>query len=50
MNSEDEDDEEVWVKVEDRSSVITVQSQNTWQGTFKTLVPLAATATHSNMS
>jgi hypothetical protein len=50
VDSEEEDEEEVWVEVEARSFVITVHSQDTWQGTVRTLVPLAVTATHLNMS
>jgi hypothetical protein len=49
VDSEEEDEEEAWVEVEVRSFVITVPSQVTWQGTVRTLVPLAATATHLNM-
>jgi hypothetical protein len=49
VDSEEEDEEEAWVKVEVRSFVITVHSQVTWKGTVKTIVPLAATATHLNM-
>jgi hypothetical protein len=50
VDSEEEEEEEVWVEVEDISSAITVHIQDTWQGTVRTLVPLAATVTHSNMS
>jgi hypothetical protein len=50
VDSEEEDEEEVWVEVEDRSSIITAHSQDTWQGTVRTLVPLAVIATHLNMS
>jgi hypothetical protein len=49
VDSEEEEEEEVWVEVEDRSFVITAHSQDTWQGTVKTLVPLAAIAIHSSM-
>jgi hypothetical protein len=49
VDSEEEDEEEEWVEAEDRSSVITVHNQDTSQGIVKTLVPLAATATHLNM-
>ena len=49
VDSEEEDEEEVWVDVEVRSFVITTHRQVTWQGTFITLVPLEATATHFNM-
>jgi hypothetical protein len=48
MDSEEEDEEEEWVEIEDRSFVITAHSHDTWQGTVKTLVPLVANATHSN--
>jgi hypothetical protein len=37
-------------EVEVRSFVITVHNQVTWQGIVRTLVPLAVTATHLNMS
>jgi hypothetical protein len=50
VDSEEEDEEEAWVEVEVRSFVITVHNQVTWQGTVRTLVPLAVTATHLNMS
>jgi hypothetical protein len=50
VDSEEEDEEEAWVEVEVRSFVITMHNQVTWKGTIKTLVPLAATATHLNMS
>jgi hypothetical protein len=49
VDSEEEDEEEAWVEVEVRSFVITAPIQVTWQGTVRTLVPLAATATHLNM-
>jgi hypothetical protein len=49
VDSEEEDDEEEWVEDEDRSYVITVCNQDTSQGNFKTLLPLAATATRLNM-
>jgi hypothetical protein len=49
VDSEEEDEEEAWVKVKVRSFVITAHSQVTWKGTVRTLVPLAATATHLNM-
>jgi hypothetical protein len=45
---EEEEEEEVWVEVEDISSVITTHNQDTWQGTVRTLVPLAAITTLSN--
>jgi hypothetical protein len=50
VDSEEEDEEEAWAEVEDRSFVITAHSQVTWQGIVRTLVPLAVTATHLNMS
>ena len=50
VDSEEEDEEEAWVEVEVRSFVITVHNQVTWQGNVRTLVPLAVTATHLNMS
>jgi hypothetical protein len=46
VNSKEEEEEEVWVEVEDRSSVITTCSQDTWKGTARTLVPHAAIANH----
>jgi hypothetical protein len=49
VDSEEEDEEEAWVEVEVRSFVITVPSRVIWQGIVRTLVPLAATATHLNM-
>jgi hypothetical protein len=49
VDSEEEDEVEAWVEVEVRSFVITVHNQDIWQGTVRTLVPLAATATHLNM-
>ena len=50
VDSKEEEEEEAWVEVEVRSFVITAHIQDTWQGTARTLVPLAATATHLNMS
>jgi hypothetical protein len=50
VDSEEEEEEEVWVEVEDISSVITAHSQDTWKGIFKTLVPLATILTHLIMS
>jgi hypothetical protein len=50
VDSEEEDEEEVWVEIEVRSFLIIVHSQDIWQGTVRTLVPLATTATHLNMS
>jgi hypothetical protein len=49
VDSVEEDEEEVWVEVNVRSFVITAHRQEIWQGTVKTLVPLATTATHLNM-
>jgi hypothetical protein len=49
VDSEEENKEEAWVKVEVRSFFITVHSQATCKGTFRTLVPLATTTTHLNM-
>jgi hypothetical protein len=49
VDFKEEEEEEVCVKVKERYSVITVHSLNTWQGTFRTLVPLAAIATPSSM-
>jgi hypothetical protein len=43
------EEEEVWVEVEVKSFVITVHNHDIWLGTFKTLVPIGATATHLNM-
>jgi hypothetical protein len=50
VDSEEEGEEEAWAEVEDRSFVITMHSEVTWKGTIRTLVPLAVTATHLNMS
>jgi hypothetical protein len=49
VDSEEEDEEEVWVAVEAKSFVIIVYIQDTWKGVVRTLVPRAVTATHSNM-
>jgi hypothetical protein len=49
VDYEEEEEEEVWVEVEDISFVINVHNQDTWQGTVRTLVPLATTATHWSM-
>jgi hypothetical protein len=49
VDSEEEDEEEAWVKVKVRLFVINAPSQVIWQGTIRTLVLLAATATHLNM-
>jgi hypothetical protein len=50
VDSEEEDGKEALVKVEVRSFVTTVHNQDFWQGTVRTLVPLAVIATHSSMS
>jgi hypothetical protein len=50
VDSKEEEEEEVWVEIEERSFAITAHNQDTWQGTIRTLLPLAATATDSNMS
>jgi hypothetical protein len=50
VDSEEEDEQEAWVKVEVRSFFITVHTQDTWKWIVRTLVPLADTATHLNMS
>jgi hypothetical protein len=50
VDSYEEDEEEAWVEVEVGSFVIITHSQDTWKGTVKTIVPLAVTATHLNMS
>ena len=49
VDSEEEDEEEEWVEVEDRSFVIAVHNQDTLQGIVRTLVPLASTASHLTM-
>jgi hypothetical protein len=49
LEVDSEEEEEVWVKVEDRSFFITVHNQDTWQGIVRTLVPLASIATHLSM-
>jgi hypothetical protein len=49
VDSKEEDEVEVWVEVKVISFVITMYNQDIWQGTFRTLVPLDATATHLNM-
>jgi hypothetical protein len=49
VDSEEEYEEEVRVEVEVRSFLITAHIQEIWQGTVRTLVPLVAIATHSNM-
>jgi hypothetical protein len=50
VDSEEEDEEEAWVEVEVRLSIITVHNQDIWQGIFRTLVPLATIVTHLIMS
>jgi hypothetical protein len=49
VDSKEENDEEEWVEAKDRSFVIIAHNQDTLQGIFRTLVPLAATATHLTM-
>jgi hypothetical protein len=49
VDSEEEEEEEAWVEVKDRSFFITAHKHDTWQGTVRTLVPFASTATHSSM-
>jgi hypothetical protein len=49
VDSEEEEEEKVWVEVEVRSFVITTHSQDIWQGTVRTLVPVVATATNLSM-
>jgi hypothetical protein len=48
-SKEEEEEEEEWVEAKDRSSIIIVHRQDTWQGTIRTLELLAATATPSRM-
>jgi hypothetical protein len=50
VDSKEEDEEEISVKVEVISYVITVYNQDIWQGTIIALEPLATTVTHLNMS
>jgi hypothetical protein len=50
VDSEEEDEDEAWAEVEARSSVTNAHNQAIWQGTVKTLVPLAVTVTHLSMS
>jgi hypothetical protein len=50
VDSKEEDEEKLWAEVEVISYVITAHSQDIWQGTVTTLVPLAVTATHMNVS
>jgi hypothetical protein len=50
VDSEEEEEEEAWVEVKVGSFVITVHNHDSWKGTVRTLVPLATTATHLNMS
>jgi hypothetical protein len=50
VDSEEEDEQEVWVEVESRSFFIIAHSQDIFQGIVRTLVPLAATATHLKKS
>jgi hypothetical protein len=46
VDSEEGDEEEVWVEVEVISSVITMHKQDIWKGIVRTLVPLATTVIH----
>ena len=46
---EEEEEEEEWVEAEDRSYFISAHNQDTLQGIFRTLVPLAATTTRLTM-
>jgi hypothetical protein len=50
VDSKEENKEEAWVKVEVKSFFISVHNQVIWKGTIKTLVPLAVTTIHLNMS
>jgi hypothetical protein len=50
VDSKEEEKEEVWVEVEARLFVINSHNQVICQGTVKTLVPIAVTTTHLNMS
>jgi hypothetical protein len=50
VDSEEEDEEEEWVKAEDISSVITTHNHEIWQTIVRTLVPLATIVTHLIMS
>jgi hypothetical protein len=50
VDSKEEDEEEAWDEVEDRSYVITAHNQDIWQGIVRTLVLLATIVTHLTMS
>jgi hypothetical protein len=49
VDSEDEEEEEVWVEAEKRSSATIAHNQDTLQGNVRTLAQLAATAACLNM-
>ena len=50
VDSEEEDEEEEWAEVEVVSFVINADNQVIWKVTIRTLLPLAVTAIHLNMS
>ena len=50
VDLEEEDEEEVWVEVEDISFFITAHNHDTWQGIGRTHVPLATIVTRLIMS
>ena len=50
VNSEEEDEVEVWVEVEVRLFVISTHNQDIWQGIVRTLVLLTTTVIRSTMS
>jgi hypothetical protein len=45
----EEEEEDVWVEVEDKSFIITAHNQDTWKGIVRTLALLVAIATPSSM-
>jgi hypothetical protein len=49
VDTEDEDEDEEWVEVEDRSSVTTAHNQETWQGIVRILTLHAVIAARSTM-
>ena len=49
VDSKDEEEEEVWVKVEDISFITIAHNQDTWKGTVRTLALLETTVTRLNM-
>jgi hypothetical protein len=49
VDLEEKEEEEAWVEVEVTSFATTARNQVTWKGTVRTLVLLAAIATHLNM-